>query len=204
MKVCVLGATGATGQWVTKMLLDKGYEVTVYVRNPKKITLTHSALHIVHGELTDKARLVKVFLNQDAVMSCLGSSTMKKSNQLETMAIAIGSAMKASGVERILYMATAGIEDEFTGIFKIFIRMILGNVIDDHRKAAQYYQSNGFVYTILRPLQLKDGEPNGSYQEALVGLPKSRKAVSRSNVAKLMIKALEDERYLNTSVSVSE
>lgn len=204
MKICVFGATGATGLLVTKMLLDKGHEVTAYVRNQNKIPFQHEHLKVVQGEINDTQKVADNLFGLDAVVSCLGSNTTKKSVQLETMAINIGKAMKRSGVERIIYMATAGIEDEFSGLFKYFIRIVLGNVIDDHRKASEFYQAQGFNYTIIRPLQLKDGDPSGIYHEAFKGLPKSKKAISRSNVAMMIVKAVEDSKYQRTSVSLSE
>lgn len=204
MKVCVFGATGATGLLVTKMLLDKGHEVTAYVRNQNKISFKHELLKVVQGELHDVDKVADSLQGIETVVSCLGSNTTKKSIQLETMAINIGKAMKKAGVERIIYMATAGIEDEFSGLFKFFIRILLGNVIDDHKKASEFYKSQGFNYTIVRPLQLKDGIPSGIYQEAFKGLPKSKKAISRGNVAMLIVKAVEDSAYHRTSVSLSE
>lgn len=204
MKVCVFGATGATGLLVTKMLLDKGHEVTAYVRNQKKISFKHELLKVVEGELHDLNKVSETLQGIDAVVSCLGSNTTKKSIQLETMAINIGKAMKKAGVERIIYMATAGIEDEFSGLFKFFIRILLGNVIDDHKKASEFYKSQGFNYTIVRPLQLKDGDPSGVYHEAFKGLPKSKKAISRGNVAMLIVKAVEESAYHRTSVSLAE
>lgn len=204
MKVCVFGATGATGMLVTKMLLDNGHQVTAYVRKQSKMTIRHESLKVVQGEINDTKSVAENLAGIDAVVSCLGSNTTKKSAQLESMAINIGKAMKLAGVERIIYMATAGIEDEFKGLFKFFIRIVLGNVIDDHKKASEFYKSQGFNYTIIRPLQLKDGEPSGVYHEAFSGLPSSKKAISRSNVAMVIVKAVEDSNYHKTSVSLSE
>lgn len=204
MKICVFGATGATGQWVTKMLLDKGYHVTVYVRNLNKMDMTHDKLQIVQGDIHNVSKISETLKGQEAVISCLGSSTTKKSSELKDMAKSISKAMEASGVKRIIYMATAGIENEFKGVFKLLIRIMLGNVIDDHRDAAKVYQSGNYNYTIVRPVQLSNEEPTGIYKESFEGLPKSKKAVSRSNVAMFILKALEDRAYDRTSVGLTE
>lgn len=99
MKVCVVGATGATGIWVTKMLLDKGHKVTVYVRNLDKVTITHDLLQIVQGDIHDVTKMTKVLEGQDALMSCLGSNTTKKSTQLADMATSVSTATKANRYE---------------------------------------------------------------------------------------------------------
>lgn len=201
MKVYVFGATGATGRWVTKLLLDKGHEVSAYVRNPDKIN--DDRINVFQGDIHDTTRISQSLKGHDSVISCLGSSTLKKSSQLEDMAKSITKAMKESGLNRIIYMATAGIENEFKGPFKLMIRMMIGNVIDDHSNAAKVYKSSDLNYTIVRPVQLSDGDPTGSYNEALHGLPKSKKAISRANVAMFMIKALEDKTYDSTSVGLT-
>ncbi len=204
MKVLIFGATGATGSILTKLLLDKGYDVTAYVRNPDRMAISHERLDLIVGDIFDSEGIGRVMTGHDVVMSCLGSSTTKASDQLTRMAQSITGAMKIVGVKRVVYMATAGIEDEFKGPFKWFIRMLLGNVIDDHRGAADLYKQEGFDYTIIRPMQLKNGEPTGDYEIAEEGLPKRKKAVSRANVAEVMVKVMEDEYFVKKSIALAE
>lgn len=203
MKIYMFGATGATGQWVTKMLLDKGHQVTAYVRNPSKIKISNDSLEVIQGDIFDTTKITETLIGHDAVISCLGSSTTKKSSELTDMAKSITHSMEAIGLKRVIYMATAGIENEFKGPFKWMIRMMIGNVIDDHGHAADVYKSKNFNYTIVRPVQLTDDEPTGVYNEAFEGLPKSKKGISRSNVALFILKALEDSSYDRTSVGLS-
>lgn len=204
MKVIVFGASGATGTIVTEMLLDKGHKVTAYVRNPMKVTLVHENLSVVEGDIFDNKAIERVLKGQEAIISCLGSNTTKASDQLCRMAQSISSAMKRTGLNRLVYMSTAGIENEFKGVIKWIIRLMLGHVIDDHRNAANLYKESGFDYTIIRPMQLKDGEANGHYEIALEGLPRTKKAVSRANVAHLIVKVLDDESYYGKSISIAE
>lgn len=204
MKVIVFGATGGTGSIVTDLLLKKGHHVTAYVRNPSKMAVTHDHLKVVKGNIYDSKAIGKVMKGQDAVISCLGSNTTKKSDQLTRMAHSITTAMRASGVERVIYMSTAGIEDEFSGYFRWFIKIILGNVIDDHKGAAAQYKQADFDYTIIRPMQLKHGQASGDYETSNEGLPKSKKAVSRANVASFMVDILDDKSYYSKSVAIAE
>ncbi len=78
--VVVLGATGMTGRWVVKQLLDKSCNVKAVVRDParlpKEITenANFSKLTVITGTVLDLApadvdNLVK---DSDAVVSCLG------------------------------------------------------------------------------------------------------------------------------------
>ncbi len=204
MKVTVLGATGGTGQWVIKLLLKEGHQVTAYVRHPEKIKDKIEGLRVVKGEISDIEHLGQSLLDQEVIISCLGSNTTKKSTQLREMATAVLKATERTEVKQLIYMATAGIDDEFTGPFKWFIRLILGNVMDDHKAAANLYRGSGIDYTIIKPMQLKDQDLTGKYVTALEGLPSSRKAISRANVADCMVKAIGNEGFINQSVVLAE
>jgi nucleoside-diphosphate-sugar epimerase len=120
------------------------------------------------------------------------------------MAKSITQAMKSSGVSRAVYMATAGIEGEFKGPMKWLLNAMIGNVIADHKEAAKYYRQEGLKATILRPMQLSDKDHTGIYVTADEGLPKARKAVSRANVADLIIACLEDDKTIGQSIAVAE
>jgi putative NADH-flavin reductase len=204
MKVTVFGATGGTGLLTTKFLLDEGHAVTVYVRNPGKMTLEHEQLTVVQGDIYDTEHISRILKGQEAVISCLGSSTTKKSDELQRMAESITSAMKQNGVSRVVYMATAGIDNEFKGPIKWLIHLMIGNVIKDHKNAADLYRQKDFDYTIAKPMQLKDQEATGSYEVAVDGLPKSKKPISRANVAMFMVKTLTEKMHMNESVALAE
>jgi len=204
MKVMVLGATGATGKILISMLLEKGYQATAYVRNPSKIQVQHSQLDVIEGEIFNTDAMALSLKGHDAVVSCLGSNTTKKSDQLTRMAQSITQAMKSSGVHRAIYMATAGIEGEFKGPMKWLLNAMIGNVIADHKEAAKYYRQAGLKTTILRPMQLSDKDHTGVYVTADTGLPKARKAVSRANVADMIMTCLEDDNTIGRSIGLAE
>lgn len=86
MKIIVFGATGGVGQYVVKQALEKGIEVTAFVRTPSEIEVVHEQLHIMQGDAFNKDEVAAAIAGHDAVVSCLGSSQgMKKSTELEEM-----------------------------------------------------------------------------------------------------------------------
>jgi putative NADH-flavin reductase len=72
MKVTIFGATGATGLLMTRKALDDGHEVTVYARNPDKLTIRHDRLVIVKGDLANHVAIAEAIAGRDAVISVLG------------------------------------------------------------------------------------------------------------------------------------
>jgi len=74
MKIIVFGATGGVGRHVVKQALEKGFEVTAFVRNPSKLEVEHDKLHIIQGDAFNKEEVSAAIDGHDAVISCLGSS----------------------------------------------------------------------------------------------------------------------------------
>lgn len=77
MNTLIVGATGATGRWLTEELLNRGHAVKVIVRSAGKLpdsVKNHANLSVVEASVLD---LTDVQLQQhtqgiDAVASCLG------------------------------------------------------------------------------------------------------------------------------------
>ena len=53
MKIIVFGATGGTGREIVKQALERGHDVTAFVRNPDKVKMTHERLSIEKGNVMD-------------------------------------------------------------------------------------------------------------------------------------------------------
>ena len=53
MNLFILGATGAIGKHLLDSALERGHQVTSYVRSPQKIHLTHERLKVVRGSVFD-------------------------------------------------------------------------------------------------------------------------------------------------------
>lgn len=205
MNIVVFGANGGVGKHFTKLALDKGHEVTAFVRSPLKLELVHERLTIIQGDAFDKVAVKEAIAGKEAVISCLGSTTgMKKSTQLEEMTKNVVDGMVANNVQRIVYVASAGIENEIPGLMgKIMIKM-LKNVLTDHSNAVSYIRNNHLTFTIVRPMGLNDKEFTGVYKEALTGVPSTGRTITRANVADFMYKALMNKEYENTSVGLSD
>ncbi|WP_411747083.1 NAD(P)-dependent oxidoreductase, partial [Psychrobacillus psychrotolerans] len=75
MNIIVFGANGGVGKHFTKLALDKGHEVTAFVRSPSKLELVHERLTIIQGDAFDKAAVKEAIAGKEAVISCLGSTT---------------------------------------------------------------------------------------------------------------------------------
>ena len=69
--ILVLGGSGATGQWVVRMALERGHKVTALVRS-KTALEPRDGLKIIQGDVSDSETLERVTQGKQAVLSCLG------------------------------------------------------------------------------------------------------------------------------------
>lgn len=202
MKLIVFGATGRVGQHFVRLAVEAGHEVTAYARTPEK--LETSGVRIIQGNAFDAKAVAEAIVGHDAVISCVGSSTgMKRSHELEQMGHAIADGMEKAGVKRLVYCASAGVDNEIPGVAGKLMMLMLKNPLADHRNALNYYKSKNITYTIARPMGLKDTPFNPKYMEAFDGVPKGSNSIPRESVAHFMLKALTDKKYENASVGLA-
>lgn len=204
MKIIVFGATGGVGRSVVEQALEQGYEVTAFVRTPDKLKVTGDKLTVVQGDAFHVEQVSAAIAGHEAVVSCLGSNQgMKKSDDLRTMAKNIVAGMQQHGIKRIVYTASAGINDELPGIGGKLMMGVLKQVLIDHRAAVDAIQQAGLTYTVVRPMGLTNDSFSGQYRESEKSVPGKSKTIPRADVAHFILKALGDARYENKSIGIA-
>lgn len=115
-KIFATGGAGFIGTWVTKVLLDNGYEVTVYdnLSSGNKDTLDSRATFI-EGDLSDQDKLEQALKGHEAVIHMAAfievAESIKKpiaygeNNVINS--IRLLEAMKNTGVDTILFSSSA-------------------------------------------------------------------------------------------------
>lgn len=205
MKIIVFGATGGVGQYVVKQALEKQFEVTAFVRTPSKLEVAHEQLHILQGDAFNQEEVTRAIAGHDAVVSCLGSSQgIKKSTELAEMTKNIVTGMQAHDVKRIVYTASAGINNEIPGISGKLVMKMLKNALTDHRNAVDYIKAHRLNFTIVRPMGLTNDAFTGVYRESKDGVPEKSRTIPRPDVAHFIVKALTDEQYENASIGIGK
>lgn len=206
MKIIVFGATGGVGRHVVNQALQTGYEVTAFVRDLTKLQIENDHLHVVRGDATNAEEVSAAIAGHDAVVSCLGSNKMvAKSTQLEEMTQHIVASMEAHHVKRIVYTASAGINNELPGVGGKMVMKMLQNVLIDHRHAVDLIQAHkDLQYTIVRPLGLTNDDYTEAYREAKEGVPENARNIPRADVAHFILKALGDDTYIGESVGIAQ
>lgn len=179
--VLILGASGQIAQWViTSLAAENDVQQTLLLRDPKKLTGKEPAnAKMVIGNVLDKKLLKDAVAGQDIVYANLTGEDLDKQAQ------AVIAAMKATGVERLIFVLSLGIFDEVPGKFGEWNNAIIGEDLKPFRRAADAIEASGLDYTILRPAWLTD-EDEVDYETTEMGQPFKGTVVSRRSVADLI------------------
>lgn len=134
----IVGATGNTGGQVAKALLDKGADLRVIARDPKKAKDKLGAgIEAVEGDLSDPASLEKAFAGLDTVYLVVGHSPALY--EMESNAI---EAAKKAGVKRFILQtgSTRGIRPDSPS-----------EILVMHYKAQELLKASGMKWAIIQP-----------------------------------------------------
>src|SRR2546428_11658129 len=72
MLLLIIGATGGTGRELVKQALERGHQVTAFVRTPARLRLAYERLTVVRGDVLDRSSVEAAGRGHDAVPSALG------------------------------------------------------------------------------------------------------------------------------------
>ena len=68
MKILVTGGTGLLGRNVILLLLKKGHDIVLLLRNPHKFNLKNERIHIVKGDVLEISDVEKAIAGCDVVI----------------------------------------------------------------------------------------------------------------------------------------
>ena len=204
MQLLILGATGPTGQQLVKQALERSHQVTVLVRDPAKLSVSHENLTILTGDVLDEATLTNSLKGKDVVLSALGKGKSLKSSNLMTKAVTnLISCMKSTNVNRIVLLSAFGVGETFVQanfIQRLIFRTFLNSIYSDKTKADAILRHSPFDWTLVYPVVLTNGPGSGNYKVGerlpMKGMPK----ISRADVADFMVRQLTDNTYLKKTV----
>jgi nucleoside-diphosphate-sugar epimerase len=210
MKVVIFGATGGIGKGALKYALEKGNEVTAFVRSPQKVKEQHERLTLFKGDVTNREDYMNALKGQDAVIWCIGMPIqgIKDFTTVEAHKYLI-EAMQANGVKRVIDWATPSLrfpERDKWAVATIvpllagltFLRTGHNEFIAYHRM----YVDAGLAWTIVRFCGPTDKPYVENYKVGF-GEKHLGMMIPRENIGAFMVEQLESNEYLHSMPIIS-
>ena len=200
MKLLVLGASGGTGRWLTRLSAQAGHDVTALVRPGTSIDVP-ATVRVMRGEVLDRATLESALNGQDAVASCLGIRRASKApwsalrsppDFMTRVASLLVPAMTAAGARRVVAISAGGVAESVAQC-SAPIRWLtgagsVGVAYRDLAEMERLLSASRLDWLAVRPVTLMDGPPTGMAGKVeRYGL---FSIVRRSDVATWMLGAL--------------
>jgi putative NADH-flavin reductase len=167
-KIIVLGATGGTGQEVVAQALQRGYEVTAFVRSPQRLRTAAELVRVVTGSVADGPALASAVRGQDVVISALGVGKSLTSGGLIAQSVpAIVGAMESLGVRRLIFTSAYGIgatRRDVPLLPRVLMRLFFRDLYSDKAAGEDHLRRSGLDWTLLYPVTLTNGPRTGRYR----------------------------------------
>jgi putative NADH-flavin reductase len=205
--IAVVGATGATGKEVIRLVLQKCYRVTAIARKPDAITPAEN-LRVAAGDVTDVGSLLETFKAADTVISCFGPANgLKAGNLMSTGARNMVQAAEKAGVKRLVFMSgilqTDGKELGFLNQLGIrFIRLFYYEIYKDKVVAEAFVQQSSLQWIIVRAAGLQAATVRGAYTAG----PRARiapfKPLAYADCAACLLRAAEESAWTHKIINV--
>ena len=208
MNILVFGASGKTGKLVVEQALAAGHTVTAFVRDSSKLTLSHSNLKVIKGDVLDPASVEGAMAGIDAVISALGPNKASPPDLLERATRHIITAMHKHGVKRIVAEGGAGARvprdsSDFGGraIGWLLSTLVIPGQVKDKQKQLELLQNSRLEFVVVRAPVLTDGPKKGGYT---VGYPPMGPGaqISRADIAAAMLEQLTDSKFLGQAPAI--
>src|SRR5688572_29833454 len=173
MKLLILGASGATGGWLTKLAGQAGHAVTALVR-PASPFAPPFGTRVIRGDVLDPAALASALDGMDAVASCLGirrasvspwSALQSPPDFTTRVAQTLVPAMTRAGVRRIVAISAGGVAESITQLSMPVRWMVasggVGVAYRDLAEMERLLSASSLDWLAVRPVTLMNGPPTG-------------------------------------------
>ena len=209
MRIALFGATGRTGRPFLDQALAAGHDVTASVRTPAKLGgLTHDRLAVVQGDALDAAHVRRVIDGADAVVLTLGPTKGSPDQMMTRAAENVVSAMKATGVRRVVTETGAGVPDpkDPGGLGPAFMRgvmkLVAGKLLSDAGGHVEAFRRSGLDWTAVRAPRLTEGDKTGDARVGYFSMGPGH-SVSRADVAAVMLRLATSDEYAGEAPMVT-
>jgi putative NADH-flavin reductase len=208
-KIIVFGATGGTGKQVVAQALQKGYQVTVVVRNPEAFTMQHQNLSLVKGDVLQPYTFGTAMKGHDAVVSCLGIAKNVPTTVYSEGVKNITTNMRKWDIQRLICISAGAVvvspKSSFMMQFVIknILQRFFKHLYADMLIMEAFLKTMNLNWTVIRPPWLRDTQHTGIYRTTINEHIDKASKLSRADLADYIVNHLTDAETYKATVEIS-
>ena len=206
MKIIIFGATGKTGQKITSLAIEKGHTVSVFVRDPIRLTISQEKVNIITGDVFNEEAVTNALIDHDAVVVALGAGNDLKKTTVRTDGTTnVIKGMQHHSINRLFVISAMGVGDSWntlSAMNKLFFATLLKSSRADHEAQESTVQSSSLEWTIIRPSGLVDTPRTGTYDVG-ENIPAKTSKIARADIADFILKELEQKQFIKKAVTIT-
>jgi uncharacterized protein len=202
MRIVFFGAASELGGQAVAEALDRGHTVTALVSDPECLTMRHTRLTVVAGDVRDPQAVAAVIAGQDAVITCIDDPDLISVGMTNILA-----GMRAAGVQRIVAVSADGILQEDAEMLRrdaSDFPPAFRAISTEYLRAYELLRSSGARWTLACVPTLTSGEGNGGYRAERDYLPEGGTQISQADAALFLLDELESGAFIGSRVGIAE
>lgn len=199
-RILILGASGTFGKALVKRLCDsdKNYHLTLVSRHATDCYDDNEQCHVVDCDAMEVENLRYMMKDCDVIYCAISG------RYLPIVADNIVSAMKETGVRRLIFMGAVGIYDEIPLNMDDEDNVRNNPEQVSNREAVDIVENSELDYTILRPGYLQDGDKE-DFTLTFKGEQAKGYISTISSVVELAVRLIDDDMlYICQSISITK
>jgi len=203
MNLLVFGASGRVGRRLCAYAHSDGHSVTAFVRDADRAPQNTAALE---GDVTDTDAVGDAVAGHDAVCSAFGPDAGGDPSVLSEGLGNIAAAMEATGVDRLVAVAAAGILQATPTRLRLETVEFperLKPIAAAHRAAYDRLRDSSLSWTLVCPPRMPDGAPTNHYRTAVDYLPEGGQSVSTGDVAAFVSETVAGGTHARERVGIA-
>jgi putative NADH-flavin reductase len=209
MNISIIGASAGIGLEAVKIGLDRKHSITSLSRSTVKVE-ENKSLTTILGDALNKADLLRVIQNAEAIIVTLGTSkNMKATTLFSDFAKLIVEINKEHKIKVPFIFVTgfgAGDSKNYVPwLVKMFLKYLLKDVYADKTKMEEIITQSDLNWTVVRPGRLFKKPLTAHYRiENTLFKGINIGGINRADVADFLIKQAEKQTELKKYVSIAE
>ncbi|RAR43851.1 hypothetical protein DP091_11295 [Paenibacillus sp. MDMC362] len=186
VRITVIGSTSPTGLEVLKYGKTRGHKLIAFTRRPQLLSMDQSFDKVVTGDGLHKTDVLQAIDGSDAVIAIIGGKT-----DIAGVTKTMISSMQERNIRRLIFVSSYLLEAKRPRIFSSFARWIFRHELTELDKAEKVIQECDLDWSIYRPAH----DPSTGkirVQEQRHGFPSGPYQISRADLAKVLVDALDN------------